>query len=80
MGTLGKSLQYAASTTLILKGKKNGIKRDYLTNEKVFPIVKRFLTPEGLATDQVLIKITPERIYFSDYSKGTGHREKLTTF
>jgi hypothetical protein len=43
-------------------------------------MVKRYLTPEGLATDQVLIKITPERIYYSDYAKGTGHREKLETF
>jgi hypothetical protein len=45
-----------------------------------FPMVKRHLTPKGLATDQTLIRITPERIYFSDYSKGSGHREKLDTF
>ncbi len=45
-----------------------------------FPIVKDMLTPEGMAKDQVLIRITPEKIYFTDYAKGTGHREKLESF
>ncbi len=45
-----------------------------------FPVVKKILTPEGLVKDQVLIKITPVKIYFTDYAKGYGHREKLESF
>jgi len=73
-----KTLQYIGKAE-ILKNSEEQQKAAELYMKR-FPIVKRFLTPEGLATDQVLIKITPERIYFSDYSKGTGHREKLETF
>ena len=73
-----KTLQYIGKAE-ILKTPEEQQKATELYVKR-FPIVKRFLTPEGLATDQVLIKITPERIYFSDYSKGTGHRDKLTTF
>ena len=45
-----------------------------------FPMVKGMLTMEGLKKDQVLLKITPERLYFSDYAKGMGHRDNLTEF
>jgi nitroimidazol reductase NimA-like FMN-containing flavoprotein (pyridoxamine 5'-phosphate oxidase superfamily) len=43
-----------------------------------FPMVKNMLTMAGLAKDQVLLKITPARLYFSDYTKGMGHRDKVT--
>lgn len=45
-----------------------------------FPMVKKMLTVERLKKDQVLLKITPARLYFCDYAKGMGHRDKLTEF
>ncbi len=45
-----------------------------------FPMVRRMLTLEGLARDQVLFKITPTRLIFNDYTQGLGHKEKLTEF
>ena len=73
-----KTLQYLGKAEII-KNSEEQQKAAELYVQR-FPMVKRYLTPEGLATDQVLIKITPERIYFSDYAKGTGHREKLEAF
>ncbi len=73
-----KTLQYLGKAEIIKNSEEQQKAAELYV--KRFPIVKRYLTPEGLATDQVLIKITPERIYFSDYSKGMGHREKLETF
>ena len=45
-----------------------------------FPMVRRMLTLDGLARDQVLFKITPTRLIFNDYTQGLGHKEKLTEF
>ena len=45
-----------------------------------FPMVREVLTPEGLARDQVLLRITPEKIIFSDYTLGMGHKDRLTEF
>ena len=73
-----KTLQYIGEAE-ILKDSEEQQKAAELYVKR-FPMVKKYLTPEGLATDQILIKITPERIYYSDYSKGTGHRDKLETF
>lgn len=73
-----KTLQYLGKAE-ILKNSEEQMKAAELYGKK-FPVSKRYLTPEGLAKDQVLIKITPERIYYSDYAKGMGHREKLETF
>jgi nitroimidazol reductase NimA-like FMN-containing flavoprotein (pyridoxamine 5'-phosphate oxidase superfamily) len=73
-----KTLQYIGKAE-ILKDSQEQQKAAELYVKR-FPMVKRYLTPEGLARDQVLIKITPERIYYSDYAKGTGHRDKLETF
>jgi len=73
-----KTLQYVGKAE-ILKNPEEQMKAAELYCKK-FPISKRYLTPEGLAKDQVLIKITPERIYYSDYAKGMGHREKLENF
>lgn len=73
-----KTLQYIGRAEILKTGKEQEKAAELYV--KRFPMVKKFLTPEGLARDQVLIKITPERIYFSDYAKGIGHREKLTTF
>jgi len=73
-----KTLQYIGQARILTNSQEQ--KKAAEIYVKKFPIVKRFLTPEGFATDQVLIEITPERIYFSDYAKGMGHREKLTDF
>jgi len=73
-----KTLQYIGKAE-ILKDPDEQLKAAELYGKR-FPIAGRYLTPEGLAKDQVLIKITPERIYYSDYSKGMGHREKLADF
>ena len=73
-----KTLQYLGKAEIIKNSEEQQKAAELYV--KRFPIVKKYLTPEGLATDQVLIKITPERIYYSDYAKGTGHREKLDTF
>jgi nitroimidazol reductase NimA-like FMN-containing flavoprotein (pyridoxamine 5'-phosphate oxidase superfamily) len=73
-----KTLQYLGKAEII-KNSEEQQKAAELYVQR-FPMVKRYLTPEGLATDQVLIKITPERIYYSDYAKGMGHREKLEAF
>lgn len=67
-----KTLQYIGKAE-ILKNSSEQLKATERYGKR-FPIAKRYLTPEGLAKDQVLIKITPERLYFSDYSKGMGHR------
>jgi nitroimidazol reductase NimA-like FMN-containing flavoprotein (pyridoxamine 5'-phosphate oxidase superfamily) len=75
---LMKTLQYVGQAE-ILKNPDEQMRVAELYAKR-FPIAKRALTPQGLATDQVLIKITPERIYYSDYSKGMGHIDKLTTF
>lgn len=72
-----KTLQYIGKAEILKTSQEQQKAAEIYV--KRFPMVKRFLTPE-LAADQVLIKIIPERIYFSDYSKGMGHREKLTTF
>ena len=73
-----KTLQYLGKAEIIKNSEEQQMAAELYV--KRFPMVKKYLTPEGLATDQVLIKITPERIYYSDYAKGTGHREKLETF
>ncbi len=73
-----KTLQYLGKAEIIKNSEEQQKAAELYV--KRFPMVKRYLTPEGLATDQVLIKITPERIYYSDYAKGVGHREKLEAF
>ena len=45
-----------------------------------FPMVRNMLTLDGLAKDQVLLRITPTRLIFSDYALGMGHKAKLTEF
>jgi len=73
-----KTLQYVGKAKILANAEEQQkVAEIYI---KRFPIVKDMLTPEGFAKDQILIRITPERIYFSDYAKGVGHREKLTTF
>ncbi len=73
-----KTLQYIGKAEIIKNSEEQQKAAELYV--KRFPMVKRYLTPEGLATDQVLIKITPERVYYSDYAKGMGHRDKLETF
>ena len=73
-----KTLQYIGKAEIIKNSEEQQKAAELYM--KRFPMVKRYLTPEGLATDQVLIKITPERVYYSDYAKGMGHRDKLETF
>jgi nitroimidazol reductase NimA-like FMN-containing flavoprotein (pyridoxamine 5'-phosphate oxidase superfamily) len=45
-----------------------------------FPMVRNMLTLAGLAKDQVLFKITPTKLIFSDYTQGMGYKAKLTEF
>jgi nitroimidazol reductase NimA-like FMN-containing flavoprotein (pyridoxamine 5'-phosphate oxidase superfamily) len=73
-----KTLQYIGKAEILKNSQEQQKAAEIYV--KRFPMVKKYLTPQGLATDQVLIKITPERIYFSDYSKGSGHRDKLAEF
>jgi len=73
-----KTLQYVGKARILATGEEQ--QKAVKIYVKRFPIVKNMLTSEGFARDQILIKITPEKIYFSDYAKGVGHMEKLTTF
>jgi len=73
-----KMLQYIGKAEIVTSPEEQ--QKAVAIYTKRFAITKRMLTPEGLAKDQVLIKITPVKIYFSDYSKGYGHREKLESF
>ena len=73
-----KTLQYVGKAKILTAGEERQKAAELYI--KRFPIVKNMLTPEGLAKDQVLIKITPEKIYFTDYSRGADSREKLASF
>ncbi len=76
--TKAKSIQYIGKADIISSGgeqeKAVGI---YV---KKYSFAERALTPKALSADQRIIKISPEKIYFTDYTKGFGHREELTTF